>query len=141
MLNNNLLKKIARWILKDELKSQRLSGFYSGIRDEKDCHSRRSISVASTVAELLGKKISAVIFKKRKVERGYGNPNMMMHLVFDDATSYEIYTTDGEVFVPISGVRCWGLDDVRDYMSDGYDTIFEAYVNEESGGVTVRSFS
>ena len=76
------------------------------------------ISVENAFAEVVGKRISAVVVKKRPPS------SWRLYLVFDDDTSYELY---GEGYLAMaSGLDKGGLEAVRRYCEDSTTILFEA---------------
>lgn len=71
--------------------------------------------------EILGKTISGVVIK-----RGKGRPPAsQLFITFTDGTYFEFYS-DG-LIVPSGGVDAGTLDNVRKYLSEITEVVFEAY--------------
>jgi hypothetical protein len=63
--------------------------------------------------EILGKTIQGAIVKKNMTD---GYPAMSVHLVFNDGTSYEIYSMYPMSFA--KGVNHWDMESARKYGID-----------------------
>ena len=74
--------------------------------------------------EILGKTIKGVIVKKNLKDR---HPAMAVHLVFNDGTSYEIYTMWDMSFA--KGVNHWDMDDARKYGIPPMENVLDISVD------------
>lgn len=71
--------------------------------------------------ELLGKTIKGIVIKV-----GEKIPKSQLFLVFDDGTYYEFYCLD-DVIQVTGGAVAGNIDDVRKYMSETREIVFESY--------------
>ena len=75
--------------------------------------------------EILGKTIKGVIVKKNN---GNGFPAMAVYLVFDDNTTYEIYSDHHISFA--GGVNSWNTEKARKYGVPPMENVLDISVNE-----------
>lgn len=75
--------------------------------------------------EILGKTIKGVIIKKNN---GNGFPAMAVYFVFNDDTTYEIYSDHHMSFA--GGVNSWDTEKARKYGVPPMENVLDISVNE-----------
>jgi len=87
--------------------------------------------VRNALGEIVGKRITAVVVKKR------GGSGRQVHLEFDDDTCYEIYGDGG--LGTAGGLDRGGLEEARRYGRGGDEIVFEVVLDDaEMGGGDVN---
>ena len=86
------------------------------------------------LSQMLGKTITAVVAKQTNCKRNLG-PAFQLKLVFLDKTNFEFYSPSCD-FGFVGGVDPGGMEEVRRFMEERLDIIFEAHIDPNSQPTT-----
>jgi hypothetical protein len=78
-----------------------------------------------SLKEILGKTIKGVIVKKNV---NHSQPAIVVHLVFNDGTSYEIYSLYQMSFA--GGLNHRGMEEVRQYLNPPMANVLDISVDD-----------
>ena len=79
----------------------------------------------NALKEILGKTIKGVIVKQNTAGT---YPAVSIHIVFNDGTSYEIYSLYQMSFG--KGLNHWGMEEARQYLNPPMENILDLSVDE-----------
>lgn len=83
--------------------------------------------------EIIGKTITGIIIKRNRHSR---SPRSQLFLIFDDFSSYEFYSPDGEI-VNTGGLnKNTSFREVYNYLGENTKVIFQAVADPDSGKVS-----
>jgi len=87
--------------------------------------------------EIIGKTITGIIIKKNRHGR---SPCNQLFLLFDDFSSYEFYSPNGEIVTTGGLNKNTSFREVYNYLGGNTKVIFQAVADPDSGKVTFESY-
>jgi hypothetical protein len=86
----------------------------------------------SGAKQILGRTIRAIYIKRRTTSKSYAESQLF--LAFTDGSWYEFYTDDRGNIHNTSGATMPGSMEPIEYMSDGYEVVWQAQLDGSESG-------
>jgi hypothetical protein len=106
------------------------------VSDRMQIGSRRGLvrgkRMKSGAKQILGKTIRAIYIKRRTTSKSYAEAQLF--LAFTDGSWYEFYTDYRGIIHNTSGATLPASIEPMEYMSDGYEVVWHAELEESEPG-------